>query len=409
MVTQRRGFKMKKFTIILVLLVAVAACAPALPPSANSTDNSSSPDTAANSTVDSPDAEPDPEEPGPAPPAEPEPEPEATPKKEVIEGDLVEFPNLRAVDPDGDPIEYTFSSPLNDEGEWQTGKGDAGDYKVTITASDGVNTVSQDILIVVLPQNRPPVIELADTIEVMEGETVVIEPKVTDAEGDEVAISYTGWMKSATKATNFDDAGSYKVLVTASDGSSESSKTVVINVANKNRAPSLDVAESITVKEGETVSLSPVARDPDGDEVTVLFDEPLDQNGAWETEVGDAGEYSVKVLAKDAELSAEKTVSIVVEALNQAPTIDIAGSVAVKEGETVVLNPTVTDAEGDEFTVEYSGWMTSNTKLTGYDDQGNHKVIITAEDSNGNRRMAEIIVSVEDVNRPPTFSDDAFV
>lgn len=399
---------MKKFVIIAILALILAACAPALPPR---TANNTTGTVDTNTSV----------EPQPAPVKAPVKEPEVSeapanpevseelPKKEVLEGELVDFPNLRAVDPDGDPVEYTFSEPLDENGKWQTEKGDAGTYKVTITASDGVNTVSQDVLIVVTAKNKAPAIELSDSFNITEGETVTLNPKITDEEGDEVSIAYSGWMSSNSKKAGFDDAGSHKVTITASDGSSNTVKVVTINVDNKNRAPSLEVDEGLTVNEGEIVELSVIANDPDGDDVAVIFGEPLDESGAWKTEIGDAGKYSIKVIAKDAELTTEKTVNIVVKALNQAPTIDIAGTISVKEGETVVLNPTIVDEEGDDFTVKYSGWMTSNTKVTGYDDQGNHKVIITAEDSNGNKRSAEIIVSVEDNNRPPTFSDDAFV
>src|SRR3989338_3178201 len=42
-----------------------------------------------------------------------------------------------ANDPDADLLAYTFTSPLNENGEWQTTYGNAGEYTVTITASDG--------------------------------------------------------------------------------------------------------------------------------------------------------------------------------------------------------------------------------------------------------------------------------
>ena len=52
--------------------------------------------------------------------------------------------------------------------------------------------------------------------------------------------------------------------------------------------------------------------------------------------------------------------------------------------------------------------MTSSTKELGFDDQGNHKVTITAEDSAGNIAELEIIVSIEDVNRPASFGAGSF-
>ena len=48
---------------------------------------------------------------------------------------------VSAVDPDGDPIVYNFTQPLDEKGEWQTGDGDAGEYIVTVYASDGKSTM----------------------------------------------------------------------------------------------------------------------------------------------------------------------------------------------------------------------------------------------------------------------------
>src|SRR3989344_5666861 len=50
------------------------------------------------------------------------------PSIKVTEGQLISFPNLKAVDPDGDTILYTFSAPLNTSGQWLTKEGDAGEY-----------------------------------------------------------------------------------------------------------------------------------------------------------------------------------------------------------------------------------------------------------------------------------------
>jgi len=66
------------------------------------------------------------------------------PTKTVRAGELISFPNLQATDPDGDPITYIFSNPLDEAGTWQTKEGDEGTYKVSITASDGESTTTQE-------------------------------------------------------------------------------------------------------------------------------------------------------------------------------------------------------------------------------------------------------------------------
>ncbi|MFH1642510.1 MAG: hypothetical protein ABIC04_06460 [Nanoarchaeota archaeon] len=76
----------------------------------------------------------------------------------VKETDTVEIvPD--AVDPDGDELTYTISEPIGDEGIWETGYDSAGSYDVTITVSDGEDTVSQTIKVVVGNVNRAPVIK----------------------------------------------------------------------------------------------------------------------------------------------------------------------------------------------------------------------------------------------------------
>ena len=139
------------------------------------------------------------------------------PKIVVKETEPVKL-NLKVTDPDGDPITYTYTNPLNEKGEWQTEAGDAGEYKVTITASDGKSTTTQDLLIVVESKNQLPVIKNVNDITVNEGQTVTLSPVVIDPENEEVSIKYSGWMTSSQYKTNYNDAGVHKVTITTSDG-----------------------------------------------------------------------------------------------------------------------------------------------------------------------------------------------
>lgn len=160
--------------------------------------------------------------------------------KEFVEGDLVSFPNLEAVDPEGQPISYTFTAPLNEKGEWKTKKGDAGEYLVKVTASDGVNTAVQNVLIIVKPNNanHPPVLTLdKKEYRVKEGEILKISASTTDEDNDNVTITYEGFMNSDTRKINFDEAGTHKVIVKASDGKITVKKEVTVIVEDVNRPP----------------------------------------------------------------------------------------------------------------------------------------------------------------------------
>ncbi|MCK5629191.1 MAG: hypothetical protein KAI26_01120 [Nanoarchaeota archaeon] len=317
------------------------------------------------------------------------------PQKVVKEGDLVDFSNLKATDSDGDALSYTYSSPIDSSGKWQTEEGDAGEYLVTITASDGKSEVSQKVMIVVESLNRKPVVAVKD-ITVEEGETVKIVPQVIDEDGDSVTLEYSGWMDSDTYTTTSDDAGVYTVKLKVSDGKLTVFKDITITVTNKNSAPVLADVPDVEVVEGEKVIMDYKANDPDGDLITFRFTDPVDDDGEWQTEEGDAGEYLVTVTASDGELKDTQGVLITVVKANAAPTIYIE-DVLVQLGDTVTLVPEVDDADGDDVTVAYSGWMTTNTKLA--EESGEYEVVVTASDG-----IQEVSVTiVVEVNTPPTF------
>ncbi len=402
---------MNKLTIITLLAIILIACAPVMP-AQNQTQEEPQEQPEENQSEEQPAAENQTQQ--PAETNETMEEPAAPvdtrdlPVKEVTEGELVSFPGLKAVDPDGDPITYTFALPLNDKGMWQTKEGDAGNHIITITASDGSNIVSQQVFIKVLAKNKPPVIEIVSPIEGIEGATLILFPDITDPDGDEVTITYSGWMTNDTKEVEFGDAGTHKVIITASDGTSTTTKEIVILIANENREPSVFAFDPIKVKEGEKVIVRPKASDPDGTNITFSYSEPLDAKGTWQTKIGDAGEYEATVTASDGELTTEATVLITVEAVNRAPIIEIESPVVLKEGMTVVLEPIVTDPEGQEVKLTYSGWMNSNTRITNYDDAGNHRVTIRARDVAGGESSLDVIVAVEDTNRPPIFGAGSF-
>jgi hypothetical protein len=159
------------------------------------------------------------------------------PTLKVTEGETVSFPNLKAIDPDGDKISYLFSEPLDSTGAWETKEGDAGEYTIKITASDGTSKTEQEVRIIVLELNKPPVLEKIQDIVINEGETLRLEPKALDPEGEPITITYTGWMNTNIKELDYNSAGEYVVRVIASDGSKDVFQDVKITVKDVNRAP----------------------------------------------------------------------------------------------------------------------------------------------------------------------------
>ncbi|NQV09370.1 hypothetical protein HQ529_05970 [Candidatus Woesearchaeota archaeon] len=324
------------------------------------------------------------------------------PTKYFMEGDLVNFPNLAATDEDGDAIVYSFTGPLDENGEWQTDVGDAGEYLVTISASDGKTEISQQVMLVVESENMAPVMEPLSDVFVSEGETVSLDVNVVDPDGDEVDLSFSGWMDSSSKETAFGDAGEYTVTITASDGVHEVSQDVMVTVAQMNRAPVLGDVEDITVTEGELVSVDYFATDLDDDELSYSFSEPLDEYGEWQTEEGDMGLYEAAVTVSDGEDSDTRSFFITVASSNMAPEItgleDVEFTLQNEQDSYLVeLVFEVSDPEGEELTIEYSGWMDEATKEATWEDAGDNIVTVTVSD--GVNTVEDVILV--SVNRAP--------
>lgn len=162
---------------------------------------------------------------------------------------------------------------------------------------------------------------------------------------------------------------------------------------------SSDDMPTITVTEGEVVKVKVKANDLDGDSLTYQYTAPLNSQGEWRTRYGDAGVYTSKITVSDGKTSVVKEVRIVVEPENNKPELEVS-NVTVNEGEVVTLNPRTYDADGDRLTVSYSGWMTSQSKQTGYDDAGVHTVTVSVTDGIS-VVSKDVTVTVNDVNRPP--------
>ncbi|MBC8500955.1 MAG: hypothetical protein H8D38_04280 [DPANN group archaeon] len=320
---------------------------------------------------------------------------------EGVEGDLMTL-KPDAYDPDGDVILYTFTEPFDKDGEWQTEEGDAGKYVVTVTASDGRLSTSEDVLVIIKPTNKAPVIECPDEMSFKEGDLVKLDCNIYDPEDTDVDVEYSGWLESDEYQATYEDEGEYEVTIKASDGERTSSKTIAITVNNLNRPPVVGDIDEITVEETEKVTLDIEASDLDGDKLTFRYSEPFDKDGEWETKLGDAGTYEAYVSVSDGTGMTRKEFTVVVTQKNTAPTLEFIPSIIVDEGETITLPINAYDREGDELTITVSGWFETETYITTFEDAGNHTVTVTVSDGELSGSQ-EVEIVVNDINRPPVF------
>ena len=167
--------------------------------------------------------------------------------------------------------------------------------------------------------------------------------------------------------------------------------------------PSLE--QVITVKENKKITLRPKVIDPDLAEVTITYSTPMNAQGEWQTNYGDAGEYIVVVTATDKTTTAMKTLKIIVEKDNVAPTIENIKDITVNEGEIVQFTPRVKDLNGDKVTVTTSEPLQENIFETDFNSAGIYQVSITASDGELSTTKS-FTLTVTNVNQKPIIKNE---
>jgi hypothetical protein len=239
----------------------------------------------------------------------------------VKENDLLKL-RVNVTDPDNDIVTFTYGKPLDKNGEWKTNYGDAGEYIIPLTATDGKLTTIEKVKILVQRVNVPPIVSNLPDIKVKEGELVKIDPKVTDPNGDAVTVKISAPLDTNKWQTDHTSAGEYLIKLVASDGELKTEKTFRLTVDNVNMPPTIEgIPKDLRVKEGEIVKIKPVVKDLDEDDVKVTISSPVGDKGIWQTRYTDHGDYTIIVTADDGKAQVKKEVHLVIEDVNVPPII----------------------------------------------------------------------------------------
>lgn len=253
----------------------------------------------------------------------------------VQETELVSL-SPTAEDPDAESsLAFTFTSPLTESGEWQTGYGDSGEYTVTVTVSDGESTTARDVLIIVNKKEETPTIDGARPIEsgLEIDETQGLEFGIEASDLNKDPLSYAwkldgsdvGTENSYIYQSTYEDAGTHTVKVEVSDGLSSATKIWSVGVNNVNRKPVLEQLQDVSSRETDAIVLTALATDDDKDMITYsISDDRFAQEDnvfTWQTDYSSAGTYEVTVSASDGQDATEQTLTITVGNVNRPPVI----------------------------------------------------------------------------------------
>lgn len=265
---------------------------------------------------------------------------------------------LETEDPDADELIYTFTSPLNDNGEWQTTYGDAGEYNAVITVSDGENEVSEEVLIIVNRKEAEPTIDSfapkEEIVVIDEGNNLEFKVDASDLNGDELSYKwfiddeFVSGTNEMLFETGYQDSGEYFVKVVLSDGIFNVSKEWTVNVDDVGVASILEQIKDIEIFETETAKL----KLPDFKKYGLSYEisEPLGNDNKWETGYDDAGKYTVIINAEGKGFEGEKEVKVTVKNNDRAPELVGLSNLGINEGEKIVIVLKAVDPDKDDIT-----------------------------------------------------------
>ncbi|MCD4719117.1 MAG: putative Ig domain-containing protein, partial [Desulfobacula sp.] len=292
-------------------------------------------------------------------------------------------------DPDGTVAGYTWTSepgvPDPENIAEPSVTLTAGTYLFTLIVTDnaGAASIADTVTIIINaapPVGEPPVISIDPlSYTVAEGALLSIDVSATDPDGDVVTLSASPKLNNAqflsipgTQATGTFDftpdntqQGIYVIAFKARDPLGlTATKTVRITVINVNRPPEISAPDPLTIDEGGLLTILIQASDPD-DDILTLTATPLPNNAIFIPATGtitftpdfdQAGTYSIDCQAHDGELSANRTVEVIVNDVSGSTQQDLVLEVHPVE------TPTFLDSTRITGTVNSSG--TAPPRLT---------------------------------------------
>ena len=326
----------------------------------------------------------------------------------VEETDFIKI-NPSAIDLDNDKIIYTFSKPLDQEGEWQTGYNDSGEYNIKITASDGINKTTENVKLIVENKNQPPFLT-ENKLIIKEKQEVDLKEITKDLDGDILIYKFNEpFNEEGIWRTTYNDAGKHVIDFTIDDGEFIVEARLKIEVLPTNRPPTIEKLFSeediVKAKEGINFRFFVIAKDSDNDSLNYTW--KLDHKIISTKELGNfifdynsSGEHQLHLCIRDGTSKINKEWIVNVENTNRKPKLELS-DLTLNEGETLKLNLPKKDLDGDNLTYTFSKLLNAEGiwKIS-FEDSGKHKIKITANDGEYQAEKT-INLNILDVDRAP--------
>ena len=220
-------------------------------------------------------------------------------------------------------------------------------YAVTLTATDGTNSYTQDITINITDvDDVTPVFSSSANFTAAENQTAIGTVTATDADsssitftvsGSELSITSAGVLTFAT-APDYEIKTSYTATVTATDGTNSATQSVTVTVTDiDDVAPAFSSSASFTAAENQTAIGTVTATDADSSSITfTVSGSELSITSAGVLTFATAPDYETKtsytatVTATDGINSTTQSITVsITDVDDTAPVITLIGDASV--------------------------------------------------------------------------------
>ncbi|WP_292461521.1 putative Ig domain-containing protein [Methanolobus sp.] len=273
----------------------------------------------------------------------------------------------------------------------------------------------------------PPAFQLQDK-SIHEDQLLTFTVSATDPDGDSIVYGVTGLPEGASFTDGseqnagkkifswipgYDDAGTYPVSFSATDGTSVIYSNITITVINVNRDPILAVIGPRYVNENSLLTFTLSASDQDND--TLVFSSPNLPGSAtidvtsgvfqWVPSYDQAGIYQIEFVVYDGASQDSEYVTITVNNVNRPPEFTPIADFIVSENTLLEITLTASDPDNDVlvFTKNVPWGTISGNRFSWkptYDDAGEYNIQFTVSD--GDKKVTQNAkVTVNSVNRAP--------
>ncbi len=341
------------------------------------------------------------------------------PENQTIEEEATLRYDVNASDPDGSSIDYFVNDSdvsIDTDGLiiWTAPEDFVGTRNIEITAGDGIDNITTNIVVTVTNINDLPVLSTIPQIIFLEegfNASLDLDDYITDVDNNisEIVWNYSGnnliqVAIDSEHVVNFsaplDYFGSEIITFIANDGQGEANTSVNVTVENVNDPIILEAIGSQTAHEDSLFTVQLSYSDVDGDagvfsindSLIAISPEGLISFTPLQTHVGSR---TVKIKVGDGEYSDEEEVIFTILNVNDPPVLSEFSDMSANESDLITITPNASDEDGDNLTFNYTAPFNSSGQWqTTFDDAGTYIVTVTADDGNGGTDSEEVTITV---------------